>query len=81
MGLREEHVEALVEETVAGYENVLPPDAVRALKTVLHAAFEAHPVMSELVSEHAPREHADASGTQPVDEDAVAEADEHKRHG
>ncbi len=81
MGLREEHVDALVEETAAEYEGVLSPSSQAALKSVLHNAFEAHPAMSELVNEHAPREHKDKSGTEPVDEDAIAQADAKKDHG
>ncbi len=81
MGLREEHVEALVEETAAEYEGLLTERMLAGLKTVLHAAFEVHPAMSALVAEHAPREHADKSGTQPVDEGATSESDERKDHG
>lgn len=81
MGLREEHADALVEETVAEYEGLLSTEMRAALRSLLSNAFHVHPAMSELVAEHAPREHTDVSGTQPVDEGEVGEPERKDGHG
>lgn len=81
MGLRDEHVEALVEEKVAEFAGILSPAQLAELRGILRDACDVHPEVRELVDEHAPREHQDISGPQPIDHDAIAEADRKKSHG
>lgn len=84
MSLRDQHVEALLNETIAEYESVLPAAMLAELRGVLQDAFDVHPVMRALVDEHAPREHADKSGAQPgIDADDATDAadDGEANHG
>ena len=71
MGKLEDHIEELVDETMAGYEGILSPESMMQLRALLSDAFETHPVLRELANEDMPRE-VDQSGDVPLDPAADA---------
>ena len=63
----EEHIDAIVEESVAGLERVLSPAVLRSLRGVLAVTLETEPALRDLVNETAPVDELDDSAFRPVD--------------
>ncbi len=80
MSKRTEHIDRLVDDTSSGCERLLSPSALKQLRALLHDSFEAHPVMSKLVGEHAPSEEVDESAELLRDPALVQEPARRKTH-
>ncbi|NUP10733.1 MAG: hypothetical protein HOW73_32210 [Polyangiaceae bacterium] len=61
MSLRDEYIDDLVDDAVDPYADLLSPLAMKHLRSAVQDALEAHPVLSQLVDEHAPRGAVDQS--------------------
>lgn len=66
MGKLDDHIDALVDDTVAPYAAYLSPASMEQLRALLSDALATHPVLSDLVGELMPR-HVEESGEVPVD--------------
>ncbi len=64
---RRELVDALVDDTVKGYEGLVSRAVMKQLRSALQDSLEAHPVMDELVDEHVARIPVENSGEQRRD--------------
>ncbi len=66
-------VNELVEDTLAGYEDVLSPSALGQLRALLADSFAAHEVLRGLAAEQAPRAAPERSDELPAGEAHVEE--------
>ncbi len=80
MSAKDKFIDDAVEDTVAGYDAVLPAAAQKELRALMHDLFQADPVLGPLTSEQAPPEQVYASEEVAVDPEVV-EAAKRKGHG
>jgi hypothetical protein len=76
----EAFIQEMVDDTLSGLEDLLPPEAMACVRGRLEDDFHAHPVMSLLVKELAPVEVPQVRTDEGVHPDIAAEA-EGKKHG
>ncbi len=50
------HIDSLIDEDLAPYEDVLWPSAIAELRAMLSDSLETHPELSKMVREHAPNQ-------------------------
>ena len=68
---KRDQLDALVEDTIDGYEAFLPPEAMAALRQELGGAFELHPTLAPLVDELLHRPEKAESGEVPLDDEVA----------
>lgn len=71
-------IQQTLDDTLAGLDDLLPPDALACLRERLEDELTTHPVMSRLAREHAPIEVPAVRTDEGVDPEIEAEA---KKHG
>ena len=71
-------IDATLDDTLAGLTDLLPPEAMAAVRGRLHDDLVAHPAMRPLAREQAPVEIPQAGTDEGITADAIDEA---KKHG